>query len=272
MAVVRCACESSVRSSVNGRCPIPACPTPFEPICNSCRLSPDIGVRRRWVDSLSQPRHRRRRLIRQSSARCCSPSGPRTNTDDDGQRGTEEHGPRATENTGHGPRKNTDLHGLGHHTNVDEQATTLDRYNLTRFTRAQESDYEQALSEIRSGRKRSHWMWYVFPQFAGLGTSPTAQRYAIQSVEEARAYLAHPVLGPRLVECAEAVLGVAGRSATEIFGSPDDLKLRSSATLFATVSPPGSVFGRVLAKYYGGGADERTLRLIGIEPGAKSAS
>src|SRR3954463_15891123 len=89
------------------------------------------------------------------------------------------HGPRATENTGHGPRKNTDLHGLGHHTNVDEQATTLDRYNLTRFTRAQESDYEQALSEIRAGRKRSHWMWYVFPQFAGLGSSQTSVQYAI---------------------------------------------------------------------------------------------
>ncbi len=138
-----------------------------------------------------------------------------------------------------------------------------DPFNLSRFVAAQAGDYERALAEIKGGWKRTHWMWYVFPQFEGLGSSPTAQRYAIKSVEEARAYLAHPVLGPRLVECAEAALGVQGRTATEIFGSPDDLKLRSSATLFAAVSPPGSVFEQVLAKYYGGRHDERTLRLMG---------
>ncbi len=138
-----------------------------------------------------------------------------------------------------------------------------DPFNLSRFVAAQAGDYERALAEIKGGWKRTHWMWYVFPQFEGLGSSPTAQRYAIKSVEEARAYLAHTVLGPRLVECAEAALGVQGRTATEIFGSPDDLKLRSSATLFAAVSPPGSVFEQVLAKYYGGRHDERTLRLMG---------
>ena len=98
-----------------------------------------------------------------------------------------------------------------------------DPINLSRFVAAQEEDYTQALAEIRRGRKRSHWMWYVFPQFAGLGHSPTSRYYAIKSLEEAKAYLAHPVLGPRLVECAEAVLGVEGRSVMDIFGSPDDL-------------------------------------------------
>ncbi|MCE9562264.1 MAG: DUF1810 family protein [Planctomycetes bacterium] len=106
-----------------------------------------------------------------------------------------------------------------------------DPYNLSRFVQAQEDDYEQALSEIRSGRKRSHWMWYVFPQYDGLGFSPTTKRYAIKSVAEAKAYLNHPVLGPRLMECAEAVVRVEGHSASEIFGSPDDMKLQSCATL-----------------------------------------
>jgi uncharacterized protein (DUF1810 family) len=138
-----------------------------------------------------------------------------------------------------------------------------DPFNLNRFVTAQAGDYDRALAEIAAGRKRTHWMWYVFPQFAGLGVSPMAARYAIKSVAEARAFLAHPQLGPRLVECAEAVLRVAGRSAADIFGSPDDLKLRSSATLFAAVSPPGSVFERVLAKHYGGERDDATLRLMG---------
>jgi uncharacterized protein (DUF1810 family) len=141
---------------------------------------------------------------------------------------------------------------------------TDDLYNLSRFLQAQEDDYEQALSEIKDGRKRSHWIWYIFPQIDGLGFSPTSKRYAIKSIEEARAYLEHPILGPRLRECAEAALGVEGRSAREIFGSPDDLKLRSCATLFACVSPPGSVFERLLGKYYGGGRDDSTLRLLGI--------
>jgi uncharacterized protein (DUF1810 family) len=149
-------------------------------------------------------------------------------------------------------------------------AGTGDPYDLGRFQQAQEDDYEQALSEIASGRKRSHWMWYIFPQIDGLGFSSTARHYAIKSLDEARAYLDHPILGPRLLECAEAAVRVEGRSAREIFGSPDDLKLRSSATLFACVSPPGSVFDRLLAKYYQGRRDDRTLQLLGIDAGAGS--
>jgi uncharacterized protein (DUF1810 family) len=138
----------------------------------------------------------------------------------------------------------------------------MDAYNLGRFLEAQDQDYQQALSEIRRGRKQSHWMWYVFPQFEGLGMSATSHRYSISSVAEARAYLAHPVLGPRLIECADAALGVEGASAAEVFGSPDDMKLRSSATLFASVSPGGSVFHQLLDKYFQGQPDTRTLQLI----------
>jgi len=134
--------------------------------------------------------------------------------------------------------------------------------DLNRFLLGQESLYGLALSELRSGRKRSHWMWFVFPQFAGLGASPLSQHYAIKSVAEAEAYLRHPVLGPRLVDCCEAVLAVKGRTAFEIFGSPDDLKLRSCATLFAHVSPAGSVFERLLARYFPDGPDDRTLLLL----------
>src|SRR5262245_31668453 len=140
-----------------------------------------------------------------------------------------------------------------------------DPHNLNRFVQAQADDYERALLEIRSGRKRSHWMWYNFPQLDGLGSSPASRRYAVKSLAEARAYLAHPVLGPRLLECTEAALGVEGRSAFEIFGTPDDLKLRSCATLFACVSPAGSVFHRLLTKYYRGELDGKTLRLLGVE-------
>ena len=140
-----------------------------------------------------------------------------------------------------------------------------DPYDLKRFLLAQEADYDQALSEIRSGRKRSHWMWYIFPQFDGLGFSSTAKHYAIRSLAEAKAYLEHPVLGPRLLECAEAVVSLEGRSATEIFGSPDDLKLRSCATLFASVSSPGSVFDRLLGKYYQGKPDAKTLQLLSAD-------
>jgi uncharacterized protein (DUF1810 family) len=123
-----------------------------------------------------------------------------------------------------------------------------DPHDLNRFVQAQEGDYDRALAEIRSGRKRSHWMWYVFPQIEGLGFSPTSRRYSIKGRAEAEAYLRHPVLGPRLVKCAEAALGVEGRSAFEIFGSPDDMKLRSCATLFSQISPAGSVFHRLLEK------------------------
>jgi len=141
-----------------------------------------------------------------------------------------------------------------------------DPYDLARFVRAQEKDYERALSEIRSGRKRTHWMWYIFPQIDGLAFSSTSKHYSIKSLAEAKAYLSHPILGPRLLECAEAVVRVEGRSTTEIFGSPDDLKLRSCATLFACVSPRDSVFDRLLQKYYRGGRDGKTLRLLGIAP------
>ena len=112
-------------------------------------------------------------------------------------------------------------------------------------------------------------MWYIFPQIDGLGFSSTARRYAIKGLDEARAYLDDPVLGPRLLECAEAVVRLEGRSASQVFGSPDDMKLRSCATLFACVSPPGSVFDRLLAKYYQGRRDERTLDLLGIGPGSR---
>jgi uncharacterized protein (DUF1810 family) len=137
-----------------------------------------------------------------------------------------------------------------------------DSYNLTRFVQAQGRDYEQALAEIRAGDKRSHWMWYVFPQFKGLGSSQTSMHYAIKSAQEAVAYLAHPLLGPRLMECAASALQVADRSAFEIFGSPDDMKLRSSATLFASVSPEGSVFHRIIDKYFDGTRDVRTIELL----------
>jgi uncharacterized protein (DUF1810 family) len=138
-----------------------------------------------------------------------------------------------------------------------------DTYDLARFVQAQERDYQQALSEIRSGRKRSHWMWYIFPQFDGLGSSSTTRHYAIKSVGEAEAFLGHPVLGPRLLESAQATMVVEGRSAFELFGSPDDMKLRSCATLFACISPAGSVFEQLLNKYFGGERDDKTLRLLG---------
>jgi uncharacterized protein (DUF1810 family) len=159
--------------------------------------------------------------------------------------------------------------------NSSDPRSTHDPHDLNRFLQAQENSYDQALAELRSGRKRSHWMWYIFPQFAGLAMSTTSQHYAIKSIEEARAYLGHPVLGPRLLECAEAVVLVEGRTATQILGSPDDLKLKSCATLFAGVSPPGSVFERLLAKYYAGESDGKTLSLTGLappsEPGAGTA-
>ena len=139
-----------------------------------------------------------------------------------------------------------------------------DPYDLRRFAEAQEGDYERALGELRSGHKRSHWMWYIFPQLDGLGFSATAKYYGIKGREEARAYLAHPILGPRLHECAEALLAIEGRSATAILGSPDDLKLRSCATLFAAVSPPNSTFEQLLAKYYNGQRDAKTLELLGV--------
>ena len=140
--------------------------------------------------------------------------------------------------------------------------TPDDPYDLNRFVEAQATIFEQALAELRSGRKRSHWMWFIFPQIAGLGWSPTSRHYAIRSREEAAAYLRHPILGPRLVECVEALLALEGTTASAIFGYPDDLKLRSSATLFARVSPPGSVFHQILDRYFDGAADAKTTRLL----------
>ena len=147
---------------------------------------------------------------------------------------------------------------------MSDSSTAGDPYDLKRFVLAQEGDYVRALSEIKSGRKRSHWMWYIFPQFAGLGFSTTSRLYSIKSVEEAEAYLRHPILGPRLKECFEAVLCVERRSAHEIFGSPDDMKLKSCATLFAHMAPPGSAFNLLLNRYFGGEPDRKTLRLLGI--------
>lgn len=133
---------------------------------------------------------------------------------------------------------------------------------LQRFVDAQEGVYAQALAELHAGRKRSHWMWFVFPQIAGLGISPTTQHYSIADLTEARAYLSHPLLGARLRECAETLLDLRRLSAHEILGNPDDLKLRSSMTLFAELDGHESVFRRVLERYYGGEADERTLALL----------
>jgi len=139
---------------------------------------------------------------------------------------------------------------------------TSDLFELSRFVDAQKDVYENALSEIRSGSKRSHWMWFIFPQLKGLGSSAMAQRFAISSLAEAKAYLAHAVLGPRLVECVEALNTLEGRSASEVFGFPDDMKLRSCATLFAEASPQGSAFERLLEKYFEDCPDQKTLDLL----------
>jgi uncharacterized protein (DUF1810 family) len=137
-----------------------------------------------------------------------------------------------------------------------------DPHDLARFVAAQAPIYAQALAELRAGRKRSHWMWFVFPQFAGLGTSDMARRYAIESRAEAAAYLDHPLLGPRLVECAQALLAVGGRSIDDILGFPDNLKLQSSMTLFAAQLDADPAFAQVLERYYGGTRDARTLELL----------
>jgi uncharacterized protein (DUF1810 family) len=137
-----------------------------------------------------------------------------------------------------------------------------DPFDLQRFVDAQDGVHDEALAELRAGRKRSHWMWFVFPQVEGLGHSPTAELYAISGLDEARAYLAHPVLGPRLVECARVVAGTTGRTAREVFGTPDDLKLRSSMTLFRQAAPDEPVFQEVLDRFYGGEPDPRTLERL----------
>ena len=138
-----------------------------------------------------------------------------------------------------------------------------DPAGLERFVKAQEYDYDTALREIRSGRKRSHWMWYIFPQLQGLGFSSTAQYYGIRDLEEAQDYMEHPVLGARLVEISEALLTLDTADPSAVMGYPDDLKLRSSMTLFELAAPEQPVFGRVLEKYYSGRRDRRTLELLG---------
>ena len=136
-------------------------------------------------------------------------------------------------------------------------------YDLNRFITAQERSYDAALSEIRSGRKRTHWMWYIFPQIEGLGRSSTAQFYAISDLQEAKEYYAHPVLGPRLVEISEALLSLDGDNATAVMGYPDDLKLKSSMTLFAIASG-NPVFSKVLDKYFDGRQDRQTVKILGL--------
>jgi len=142
------------------------------------------------------------------------------------------------------------------------QLESNDHFDLTRFITAQEMVYSRVLFELRNGRKRTHWMWFIFPQVDGLGNSSTTKRYAIKSIEEAQEYLNHPLLGKRLKECAETVLAVEGRSISEIFGYPDDLKLKSSTTLFENVADFDPIYASMLNKYFNGERDIRTLNLF----------
>lgn len=137
-----------------------------------------------------------------------------------------------------------------------------DPYDLERFVKAQDPVLPQVLAELEAGRKRSHWMWFVFPQLAGLGHSAMARHFALGSIEEARAYLAHPLLRPRLLRCTDLAVRVDDRSAFEVFGSPDDMKFRSSMTLFAAAEPAEPLFAEALARFFGGEGDERTLALL----------
>jgi uncharacterized protein (DUF1810 family) len=134
-----------------------------------------------------------------------------------------------------------------------------DPYHLQRFVEAQASCYAQVRSELAAGKKRTHWMWFIFPQLEGLGSSPMAQRFAISGLEEAKAYLSHPVLGDRLRDCTSLVNAVSGRSVEDIFGYPDDLKFHSSVTLFAQVDPENAIFNEALKKYFNGLPDKSTL-------------
>ena len=137
-----------------------------------------------------------------------------------------------------------------------------DPHDLQRFVDAQDAVYARVKEELARGAKASHWMWFVFPQLKGLGRSAIAQHYGIASREEAQAYWRHPLLGPRLKECTELVLGVAGKTALQVFGSPDDLKFCSSMTLFERVVPDEPAFGRAIEKYFGGARDARTIGLM----------
>ena len=137
--------------------------------------------------------------------------------------------------------------------------------DLQIFVQAQEDMYEQALAELKNGSKESHWMWFVFPQIAGLGNSEMARKYAIPNMADAKAYLSHDLLGSRLRECTEAVLAVEGRTAHEILGSPDDMKLKSCMTLFEVADGPDSVFSSILEKYFEGQRDERSLMILNAQ-------
>lgn len=136
--------------------------------------------------------------------------------------------------------------------------------NLERFVDAQQADYNAALTEIKNGQKQTHWMWYIFPQIEGLGFSQTSRFYAIKGIREASAYLAHPILGRRLVEICKALLKLESDNANQIFGSPDDLKLRSSMTLFSTIPGADPVFHEVLNKFFNGKKDAKTLQILQI--------
>ena len=140
-----------------------------------------------------------------------------------------------------------------------------DERGLDKYVSAQARDYDDALREIRSGRKRTHWIWYIFPQLDGLGYSPTAQYYGIRDLEQAKDYMAHPLLGPRLVEISEALLALPSSDPGAVMGYPDDLKLCSSMTLFELAAPDQPVFGKVLDKFYGGRRDPLTLQLLGLQ-------
>ena len=142
---------------------------------------------------------------------------------------------------------------------ASDKRSSHDPYNLERFVIAQDRVFKQVLSELKAGTKMSHWMWFIFPQIRGLGRSPISIEYAISSRDEARAYVQHPILGPRLKECTRLVLQVKGRSATDIFDLPDDMKFRSSMTLFAQVSVDDDIFQSALQKYFNGIPDRLTL-------------
>ena len=143
------------------------------------------------------------------------------------------------------------------------EPTAVSTFDLERFISAQEPVYSTVVSELRDGRKASHWMWFIFPQIDGLGSSPTARHYAIRSLDEANAYLAQPILGPRLIECTGLVNTIDGKSLRDIFGSPDDMKFHSSVTLFSLVESRESVFELALGKYFNGELDERTVAILG---------
>lgn len=145
---------------------------------------------------------------------------------------------------------------------VGHMESTSDPFDLQRFVDAQERVYPSVLDELRAGDKRSHWIWFIFPQITGLGSSPTAAKYAISSLDEARAYLEHELLGPRLHECAQLVNAVQGRSIGEIFGSPDDMKVRSSMTLFAHATQDNRDFIQLLERYYDGEEDPHTVERL----------